>query len=41
MGKVIYIENEKQIEKNFDTEEEGKRIREELKKKGINGKFNW
>jgi hypothetical protein len=41
MGKVIYTENEKQIEKNFETEDEGKRIKSELKEKGIKGKFDW
>jgi hypothetical protein len=41
MGKVIYTENGKQVEKNFETEEEGQKIKAELKGKGIRGKFDW
>lgn len=40
--KVIYNEKGKQVEKVFSTEEEGKKIKNELKKKGIKGaKWEW
>jgi hypothetical protein len=42
MGKVTYTDKSgKSVEKNFKTEDEGKKIREELQKQGIKGKFEW
>lgn len=40
--KVTYVDNGKQIEKTFATEEEGKQLKAALKTKGIkNAKWEW
>jgi len=42
MGKVTYTDRAgKVVEKSFKTEDEGKKIRDELQKEGIKGKFEW
>jgi hypothetical protein len=42
MGKVTYTDKSGKVEeKTFKTEDEGKKIRDDLQKQGIKGKFEW
>ncbi len=41
MVKVRFIENGKEKEREFDTEEDGMKFKSELKSKGIKGKWEW